>query len=121
LNLLTRDDPQYGITYYQTLKLDPDVAKIVSEPAPRCTSERRLSPQKYATYQQTTLTQPMYAPCVSNPSQSSPLHGSEIICYGCGEKGHGMNFCPSILELIEQDILTKDSAGRVTYKDGSPI
>jgi hypothetical protein len=121
LNLLTRDDPQYGITYYRALKLDPDVARIVSEPALRRTSERRLSPQKYATYQQTTLTQPTYAPRVSNPSQSPPPRGSEIICYGCGEKGHGMNRCPPILELIEQDILTRDSAGRVTYKDGSAI
>jgi len=28
MNLLTQDDPQYGIAYYRALKLDPDVAKL---------------------------------------------------------------------------------------------
>jgi len=33
MNLLTQDDPQYGIAYYRALKLDPDVAKIIAGPA----------------------------------------------------------------------------------------
>src|SRR5882762_1871565 len=53
MNLLTQDDPQYGIAYYRALKLDPDVAKIVSEPAMRRTYDWKSPPQKVATYQQT--------------------------------------------------------------------
>jgi hypothetical protein len=121
MNLLTQDDPQYGIAYYRALKLDPDVAKIVSEPAMRRTYDWKSPPQKVATYQQTIPNQTMYAPRPSNSTQAPPPRGSEIICYGCGEKGHGMNRCPSISELISQGILTRDQAGRVVYQDGSSI
>jgi len=44
MNLLTRDDPEYGITYYRTLKLDPDIAHIVAEPCLRQPQNQRYTP-----------------------------------------------------------------------------
>jgi len=32
MNLLAQDDPKYGLAYYQAMKLDMDVSKIVGMP-----------------------------------------------------------------------------------------
>jgi hypothetical protein len=44
-----------------------------------------------------------------------------MTCYGCGEKGHGMNCCPTIGGLVNKGMLVKDIAGRIFYPDGSTI
>jgi len=44
-----------------------------------------------------------------------------MICYSCGETGHGITRCPHISDLLEKGILANDFAGRIVYKDGSPI
>src|SRR6202790_4034349 len=134
MNLLTRDDPEYGITYYRALKLDPDIARIVAEPCLRQPQNQRYAPSNpmpsSSTYQQSVFQQP--PPAGTNvfrnpsafrtaPPSQPPPRGSEMICYGCGEKGHGITRCPHISDLLEKGILAKDFAGRIVYKDGSPI
>ena len=57
------------------------------------------------------------APVPSMP----PPRGSEIVCYGCGEKGHGLSNCVGILNLLSSGQITKDIGGRIVKKDGSPI
>jgi hypothetical protein len=57
------------------------------------------------------------APVPSMP----PPRGSEIVCYGCGEKGHGVLSCVGILNLLSSGQVTKDIGGRIVKKDGSPI
>jgi hypothetical protein len=59
MNLLTRDDPKYGITYYRALKLDPDVARIVAEPDVRRPTNVQ---QKPVAYQQSKFPQSAGAP-----------------------------------------------------------
>ena len=127
MNLLTQDDPEYGIAYYRALKLDPDVARIVSEPALKRMSGPVYRPQRAVTYQQTMAPVPdgspgsiPYAPRTVRTSQP-PARGGDMICYGCGEKGHGMHSCPTINKLVERDVLIWDIAGKLVYKDGSPI
>jgi hypothetical protein len=127
MNLLTQDDPQYGIAYYRALKLDPDVARIVAEPALRrpC-DQQQFSAARVTTYPQPRYSQPVnpsyYAPRAPlQISQQPPPRGSEMMCYGCGEKGHGMTRCSIINDMIMKDLLAKDSGGRIVHKDGSPI
>ena len=52
MNLLTQDDPQYGIAYYRALKLDPDVSRIVAEPALRRPSDQYYGSKGRISYQQ---------------------------------------------------------------------
>src|ERR1700733_2834092 len=126
MNLLTQDDPQYGIAYYRALKLDPDVSRIVAEPALRRPCDQRYRSQRRVNYQQ-PAPQQVRGPTIYNSQPSPrmqpqpPPRGSEMTCYGCGEIGHGMGRCPSIADLIGKDILAKDSGGRIVYKDGSTI
>jgi len=126
MNLLTQDDPQYGITYYRALKLDPDIAKIVAEPALRRPGDQRVVAARATTYPQARYSQTAkpayYAPQVSSqPPLQPPPRGSEMTCYGCGEKGHGMSRCGVINEMISKDLLALDIAGRIVHKDGTPI
>ena len=124
MNLLAQDDPQYGIAYYRALKLDPDVARIVGEPALRRSCQGYANPRA-ASYQQTipqqTPAQSIFAPQAPRPMQTAPPRGSGMICYGCGEEGHGMGRCDKILDLLQQGILAKDRMGRIVYQDGSSI
>ena len=163
MNLLARDEPDYGIAYYRALKLDPDITKIVAEPSLR-RGEQRYLVRSAATYQQTSAPQSLvpqnsqpapyhpapppaqsiqypqpaqpiqypppaqpiqYPPPVQypqyHPPTMAPPRGSEMTCYGCGEKGHGMNRCSTIGELVDKGLLVKDIAGRIIYPDGSAI
>jgi hypothetical protein len=44
-----------------------------------------------------------------------------MLCFGCGEKGHGMLNCQKINDLLGKGVLTRDHAGRVVHANGSPI
>ena len=142
MSLLTQDDPSYGLAYYRAMKLDADVSKVVSEPMLR-PGNTLVQPQiSAATYQQTiqpyipprTTAPPLsnYSPPSNYPPRNlminqapvpsmPPPRGSEIVCYGCGEKGHGLLSCVGILNLLSNGQITKDIGGRIVKKDGSPI
>jgi hypothetical protein len=53
--------------------------------------------------------------------QPQPPRPSEMECFGCGEKGHGMSRCPAINDLIGRGVLTRDHGGRIIHKDGNAI
>jgi hypothetical protein len=97
------------------MKLDTDVSKIVSEPILRSAYTPMQSRLNAAIFQQTV--QPFITPqppapstsifpsCAAMPNRPPPLNmlapqGADIICYGCGEKGHGMSSCSAINELM---------------------
>ena len=128
MNLLTQDDPQYGIAYYRALKLDPDVAKIIAGPALTRPNNQLYGLRNPSTYQ----AQRSYIPPPSMMTSQGPVNmyrapqpsfprGGEMICYGCGEKGHGLNRCPVMEELINKKQLIRDVGGRLVHVDGSPI
>jgi hypothetical protein len=68
MNLLTRDDPEYGINYYRALKLDPDVARIVAEPCLRRAPGQRKSAPNSSGYQQSVFHQPVGTNVFRQPS-----------------------------------------------------
>ena len=65
----------------------------------------------------------------SNPTtQSSGASRSQVAsnrgdikCYGCGEQGHSLNFCPKIKELILNGIIKRDENNKYVMADGSFI
>jgi len=91
INLVTRDDPEYDITYYCALKLDPDITRIVAEPCLKQSQNQHYTPSNpmpsSSTYQQSVFKQPPPAGtnifrnpsafCTAPPSQPPPC-GSEI-------------------------------------------
>jgi hypothetical protein len=52
------------------------------------------------------LTFPPTFPLANRPTASTfpAPRGAEIICYGCGEKGHGMSSCSAINELMTKGL-----------------
>jgi hypothetical protein len=127
MNLLTQDDLQYRIAYYHALKLDPNVARIVAKPALRRPGDQRqFSAARVTMYPPTQYLQPAnpsyYAPhAPPQISQQPPPRRSEMMCYGCRQKGHGMTRCSIINDMIMKDLLVKDNGGQILHKDGSPI
>ena len=127
MNLLTQDDPQYGIAYYRAMKLDPDVTRVVAEPILRRTYQalpqanvyRQQLPQLPQYPQGPGLYETRGPPPRAAPQQ--PPKMSEMKCFGCGELGHGMGRCPAISDLMSKGVLCRDAAGRVIYKDGTSI
>ena len=51
MNLLTVDDPKYGLAYYRAMKLDEDVSKIVRPPIPHGMYQKPISSFPNAIYQ----------------------------------------------------------------------
>jgi len=128
MNLLTRDDPEYGLAYYQALKLDPDIARVVSEPALQKPVYQQAARPKNFAYQAQAAPYATGANAVRPRTESSPMsQGSppprapEMTCYGCGDTGHGMGRCKTLADLIARGLLTRDSEGRIMYPDGSWI
>jgi hypothetical protein len=137
MSLLAQDDPAYGLAYYRATKLDADISKIVSKPILRQAYAPVQPRFNTSTFQQTA--QPVMQRPVLNPPPrpafplnlpatnrngpmiSSAPRGTEIVCFGCGERGHGMMSCSVINELMSKGLLTKDKGGRVVHKDGTPI
>lgn len=80
LNSMSLNDPNYGLIYYQAVKMDPNVAAVVQSPSTR-----------------TILTQGSH----NNYSIPSGTR-EEMQCYGCREKGHGLGTCPQIIDALNK-------------------
>lgn len=123
MSLLSRDDPAYRIAYYKAMRLD-DISAVSSKPilqmeipAFRTALNDRIFPPTESMYG--TRAAVYHIQTDSNTGELSPRTGMR--CFGCGEIGHGVRICPAINELISKGEMKKDTTGRVTFGDGSPI
>ncbi|TFK77960.1 hypothetical protein K466DRAFT_607483 [Polyporus arcularius HHB13444] len=98
LQNMSIDDPAYAALYFRGFKLDKDIVQVIRGP------KEAVKPSYTA------------PPIFSQNSGIRPLG-----CYGCGEQGHGMNFCPKINELVTKGILKRDNNNKLTFADGSLI
>ncbi|KIM72647.1 hypothetical protein PILCRDRAFT_15952 [Piloderma croceum F 1598] len=142
-------DPGYGLAYYQAVKLDSDVNKVVRAPSFKATTPNPTVPQQYSgnlyprnmpfktslrppanTFQaQPPPSYPAQPPPHLSSANSYPLRPlqpsiqqhDEIWCFGCGELGHGMSSCPKIMELVSKGVLARDRGGQIMKADGSAI
>ena len=44
-----------------------------------------------------------------------------MICYGCGQTGHGLRNFEAIQEMINKGSIVKDQFGRINFRDGTPV
>jgi hypothetical protein len=98
------NNPQYALSYYKAVKLDSLAAKC-------------LRPPQVGGYSPTSG-----GPRTSSYPNSIPLGSrNSLLCYGCGESGHGLRDCPVINKLLKAGVIIKDVDGRIKKKDGQPI
>lgn len=139
MSFLARDDPAYGLAYYQAKKLDPDVVGVIGEPligkptiphneagyAPRIPPTARYRPppgtfnitaqQEGPAVQQQQFNRPPGPP-------TNPYGNSEFICWGCNERGHRIGSCPILNEMLAKGQLMRDRAtGRWLHGNGNWI
>ena len=102
---LTINDPSYTALYYKALCLDARVEKILPAPMPSRPSNSQS-----------------FRDATPHVAGSTPQRfNQERRCYGCGDPKHIGAACPKLAELVQKGILTRDSQGRFTMKDGSRI
>lgn len=133
MSLLARDDPAYGLAYYQAVGLDPSVVNVVSKPLVNNGSENQnyspFRPQHPSNrpppngYSAMSHAAPPAAQQQQQPRNAPPTvpRSGEYICWGCGERGHGIYACEAVNNMIRHGELTKDRAGRITRPNGSWI
>lgn len=114
MKAMSIEDKGYGLLYYKAIKLDPDVKKVVREPLLILPVQINEAPS------------PNYRQKSGNiqgslGSNQAPYRREDMTCYGCGEKGHGMQMCPDINDLITKGLISRDSSGKLAMKDGSRI
>jgi len=107
MSRLTIQDPNYAVCYFRIMKLDPDIGKLLAPPTfvntPRMSSTSSTSP-----YTTTVPARPQ-------------TNFSEVLCYGCLQKGHTMTRCAQLAELANQGVVVRNDFGKWTMKDGRPI
>ena len=66
----------------------------------------------------------------SNPSATTPppqsktptsTYSGPIICYCCGEAGHGTRQCPTAEEMVQAGMIIRNDTGRIMWKDRTTI
>ncbi|KAL6309072.1 hypothetical protein BKA93DRAFT_715465, partial [Sparassis latifolia] len=107
LQTLSLDDPNYSTLFYRAYKLDKDIVQIVQHP--RRPGESTSSPIVHSGGPPATM------------ADNRPLSHGEMTCYGCEKKGHSMNYCPEIIDLLNKGTIKCDINGKLTMPDGSPI
>ncbi|KAI0038826.1 hypothetical protein FA95DRAFT_1460102, partial [Auriscalpium vulgare] len=105
LNGMRLDDPKYGLLYYQAIKLDEEVKQVVHAPIGPGNGYGKPAPGSVNAI-----------PLGSNKAGGAGGYiggrREEMICYGCGERGHGLNTCRQIAELVNQGTLIRTRTGR---------
>ncbi|KAK7439757.1 hypothetical protein VKT23_017332 [Stygiomarasmius scandens] len=108
LSKMSIDDPQYSLTYYKAIKLDPECKSFLTAPAMRTSTVRNTFPRSNPFRNDT----PRDLPPHLDPTSRLPPRQ----CYGCGEVGHGLRYCPKLNELVKADKVTMDPNGRYVMK-----
>ncbi|CDO69398.1 hypothetical protein BN946_scf184270.g1, partial [Trametes cinnabarina] len=120
---LSLHDKNYGILYYQARQIDPSITTYIQPPInrPPGASQPRVN------YEQDIprgVPPHMDRPNPNRflqrrgPPPPMPMNAG---CYGCGEAGHIMNYCPKINEYVQKGQVLKDHLGRVVDKGGNVI
>ncbi|KAH9485331.1 hypothetical protein JR316_0002239 [Psilocybe cubensis] len=98
MSKLTIHDSLYAIYYLCAIKLEPALANMLIAPAIMNPSAQPAQPVPSASQSA--------PPAPQAPRQSA----SEIICYGCHQQGHGINNCPTLIDLTNCKLISRDSS-----------
>jgi hypothetical protein len=120
LGKLSLDDPKYGLLYYRAIKMDTAVAQCIPPPATARVAVRNSNAFRPPFPNQSAPPQPILSQ--SKASTMPPLDARPpMMCYGCGNVGHGMHNCPALQEMLQNGTLKRDQGGRITFQDGSTV
>jgi hypothetical protein len=126
LNSMAVDDPGYAALVFRALKIDPEVINVIRPPVFMTRPSVPSTPQFPRTTQGPSIFQPRTPPHMSNGfaprsfGRNMPDEDKDR-CFGCGARGHRMNQCPGMQELLMKRIVVKNAMGRYVYGDGRPI
>lgn len=98
LSRMSLDDTSYPSLYYRLGVLDPEAQSFTTPPAFR----RARAPPRLAEVEE-------------------PRRREDMMCFGCGDKGHGLGTCPKINDLVLKGVIVRDYAGKLIMKDGARI
>ena len=98
-------DPNYNVLYF-----------LITHHAPHMHPFLKLLPQiqdgSTPDANPSALTPP------SRPKTPMSTYSGLIICYCCGEAGHGTRQCPTAKEMVQAGTIIRNDTGRITWKDG---
>ncbi|KAK7467595.1 hypothetical protein VKT23_004648 [Stygiomarasmius scandens] len=109
LSKMSIDDPQYSLTYYKAIKLDPECKSFLTAPAARIPTLRSAPPPR--------PTLPRSDVARDLPPHMDPNRPPPRQCFGCGEIGHGLRYCPKVNELVKAEKVTTDPNNRYVMKN----
>jgi hypothetical protein len=115
MSKLSLDDQRYGLLYYKALKLDPDIVHCVKAPQ----VQANLSNQNRSSNRPATSGTPNITPLPGTSASNNNREPSH--CYGCGNKGHNMQSCFQVDNLIKTGVFIKQPNGRLAHADGTSI
>ncbi|KAG2748114.1 hypothetical protein P692DRAFT_20735359, partial [Suillus brevipes Sb2] len=99
MNAISLEDPDYALLYYRATKMDPAIKDLVAAPIRKGDS----------------------TPRTDSKQNNLPGQRDNQICFGCGEKGHGLPICPQINKLITEGTLTRTHSGHISRPDGRSV
>ncbi|KAK7460789.1 hypothetical protein VKT23_008717 [Stygiomarasmius scandens] len=109
LSKMSIDDPQYSLTYYKAIKLDPECKSFLTAPAARIPTLRSAPPPR--------PTLPRSDVARDLPPHMDLNRPPPRQCFGCGEIGHGLRYCPKVNELVKAEKVTTDPNNRYVMKN----
>ena len=113
MSKLSLNDPRYGMAYYKALKIDPDIARCIMPPQISQRIQPRSEPQTVF-----PISTQKTNPVAQNPN---PISRDSMTCFGCGLKGHSIQYCYKINDMIRNGAIIRDAEGKLLHSDGSFI
>ncbi len=96
---MSLNDPVYPALFYRLGVLDPAAQGMVAQPDIR---RGRTTPRP-------------------NGPDEGPRRREDMMCFGCGDKGHGIGACAKINDFVLKGVIIRDYSGKLIMKDGSRI
>ena len=117
---LSVNTAEYAVLWYRAVKMDPKIEEILTRPRLAGLTQGPPIMHQPPPFENRQPPPHFYPPATRPPRMNRPS-GSEMECFGCGDKGHGIGQCEKVNRMITSGTLSKDQNGRLVWKDGSRI
>jgi hypothetical protein len=130
MSSISLEDPDYALLYYRATKIDPNIKDLVAPPVMKKDKINVYSQNKVTTSDNTNISGTNKTSNKNYSGRAAPgtqfYHPpntpfQEHTCFGCGEIGHSIPFCPQILKLVKDGRVTRTGKGHITRPDGQAI
>ena len=108
LGKMSISDPNYNVLYFLVTKHAPHMQPFLKPPpqiqdgsTPDASSSASTLPPR--------------------SKMPTSTYSGPIICYGCGEAGHGTKQCPPLEQMVQAGTIIRNDTGQIMWKDGTTI